>query len=73
MPPLDQTPSPVPIRPPVGGTPAPVKKPVGPVVGIVIILILLVFGALYFWGQYLNSQDAPDPLPLIPGDSTTSL
>lgn len=69
MPPVDPTPSPTPIRQPEGGSPTPVKKPVGPIVGTVIILVLLVFGALYFWGQYLNDQDTQEQLPLIPGDT----
>lgn len=42
----------------------------GPVVGIIIIVILLVIGALYFWGAHLNAQDPEDQLPLIPGDGS---
>ena len=54
--------------PPVGGSGS------GPTVGIIIIVILLVLGALYFWGAHLNSQNNPeDQLPLIPAsDSTTA-
>ena len=49
----------------------PVKKSgIGPVVGIIIIIILTGFGALYFWGAYLNRQAAQDELPFIPGDNT---
>jgi hypothetical protein len=49
---------------------APQKKKggMGATVGIVIIVILLMFGGLYFWGARLN-QGAPQQLPLIPGDS----
>lgn len=36
----------------------------GPIIGAIIIVILLVFGALYFWGQKLNRQPAPDA-PLV--------
>lgn len=31
---------------------------IGPFVGISIILFVLAFGALYFWGGYLNNQEA---------------
>lgn len=36
----------------------------GPVIGAIIVVILLVFGALYFWGQKLNAERSPDA-PLI--------
>ena len=50
------------------------KNGVGATAGIVIIVILMLFGALYFWGAYLNSKNQPQqPLPLIPGDPTTSV
>ncbi|MBI4087807.1 hypothetical protein HY418_00265 [Candidatus Kaiserbacteria bacterium] len=46
------------------------KKPSsGPMVGIVIIVLLMIVGALYFWGARLNQQNAEDQLPLIPADS----
>lgn len=38
-------------------------------VGIVIIVLLMIVGALYFWGARLNQQNAEDQLPLIPADS----
>jgi len=31
-------------------------KSAGPVVGIIIIIVVLVIGALYFWGDQLNKQ-----------------
>ena len=36
----------------------------GPIIGAIIIVILLVFGALYFWGQKLNKKPTPDA-PLV--------
>lgn len=36
----------------------------GPIIGMIIIVILLVFGALYFWGQKLNKTPTPDA-PLV--------
>lgn len=42
----------------------------GAIIGTVIIIVLLVFGALYFWGAQLNRT--PGTLPLIPGDATTT-
>lgn len=50
--------------------PAP-KTGAGPTVGIVIIIILFIIGGLYFWGARLNQQDQ-SPLPLIPGDATST-
>ncbi|MDZ4226980.1 MAG: hypothetical protein U1D26_00715 [Patescibacteria group bacterium] len=44
----------------------------GPIIGVIIIVLLLVVGALYFWGSHLNSDNSPDQLPLIPGDSPTT-
>ena len=41
----------------------------GPVVGTIIILVLLGFGALYFYGEYLNNQNTPDVVPFIPGNA----
>jgi hypothetical protein len=46
------------------------RASIGPVVGIVVILLLLGFGALYFWGASMNRE--PEPLPLIPGDSAVA-
>jgi len=40
---------------------------VGPMFGIVIIIALLIFGGLYFWGASL-SGNGYDNLPLILGD-----
>lgn len=60
------TPPPTPIEPlvpPVTPPPtmaAPVMqkehKPIGPIIGVVIILILLVAAAIYVWGQKLNND-----------------
>ena len=32
------------------------KKPMGPIVGVVIIVIVLIFGGLYFWGSQLSEE-----------------
>lgn len=40
---------------------------VGPIVGAVIVIALLIIGGFYFWGSYLNNR-APEQLPLIVGD-----
>ena len=42
---------------------------VGPLIGAVIIIVLLAFGALYFYGEYLNRQNSDDQLPLIQGNA----
>jgi len=48
------------------------KKSSGPIVGIVIIIALLFIGAFYSWGAALNRRNTASPLPLIPGDATTT-
>ena len=42
----------------------PREEGAGPVIGAIIIVILLVFGALYFWGQKLNKRPSSDT-PLV--------
>jgi len=32
------------------------KKPMGPIVGVVIIVIVLIFGGLYFWGAKVSKE-----------------
>jgi hypothetical protein len=64
------TPSPVPTPAPAKPVtvalapevPAPIERHgsrpgIGAIVGIVIIVVLLIFGALYFWGAHLNALD----------------
>ncbi|MDB5238324.1 MAG: hypothetical protein JWM46_594 [Candidatus Kaiserbacteria bacterium] len=65
-----------PVQPPAEQRPSfsyvdqPRKGGAGPTVGIIIIVILLIFGALYFWGAQLNKQQ--DQLPLIPSSTGTN-
>lgn len=49
------------------------KKSVGPAVGIIIIVIVLVLGALYFWGRNLE-EGAPqgDSLEAVEADLNQS-
>ncbi|MBI5644518.1 hypothetical protein HY970_00280 [Candidatus Kaiserbacteria bacterium] len=70
---LAAVPSPISVvRPTAAPQSLPARKGgVGAMVGTVIIVVLFMFGALYFWGRYLNAQDAQTPLPLIPGNSTS--
>lgn len=41
---------------------APKNSGVGPIVGVVIVVAIVIFGALYFWGQRLNKQESVPPL-----------
>ena len=67
MPPQNATP---PLNPPNGAPTKPrTEKKMGPMFGIFIIVILLVFGGLYFWGAHLNQQAQQEQLPFIPGDA----
>lgn len=49
------------------------KSSAGAWIGAAIIVIVLGFGALYFYGSYLNKKNTIEPLPFIPGDSTQPL
>lgn len=46
----------------------PERKPIGPIAGAVIVIILLIAGGLYFWGAKLNSQMQPQDMPYITDD-----
>jgi hypothetical protein len=46
------------------------RSGIGPTVGIIIIVVLVLFGALYFWGAYLNSKNSVEQVPFIPDNST---
>ena len=53
------------------------KKSVGPIIGIVIIVIVLIAGALYFWGASLNRGNSlppiTEPAPLSDSDSVDDI
>jgi hypothetical protein len=49
--------------------PSPHKSTMGPFVGALIVIAVLAFGALYFWGAHLNSQAESQNLPYIPADA----
>ena len=61
--------------PPAQPQPMPAMQPVkqksaGPVIGIIIILIVLIIGALYFWGARLNRETVPqESAPLSSSDA----
>ncbi len=42
------------------------KRSAGPAVGIVIIVLVLIIGALYFWGSSLNKSEEPYPQTSTP-------
>lgn len=76
---MQYTPSPDPSNqsPTSFGSPAPEKKPVGPVAGIIIVILLMIAGGLYFWGAAINAKNGADtntpPLILgndVPGSDT---
>ncbi len=49
-------------------TPETAKHGMGPVIGAVIIILILVLGALYFWG--VKAQKDAEVLPFIPQEMT---
>ena len=46
------------------------SKGSGATVGIIIILLLVIAGAVYFW--YARQEQKTDTVPYIPGDSSTT-
>ncbi|MBP9668743.1 MAG: hypothetical protein KBE09_00430 [Candidatus Pacebacteria bacterium] len=67
----NQTPNTTPVAAPTPATPtiAPESKGgIGPIVGAVIIIALLIFGGLYFWGTQIEKEQTPETLPMILGD-----
>lgn len=45
----------------------------GPIVGVIIIVLLLILGALYFWGAHLNAQkNTANNVPYIPAGTSTA-
>lgn len=34
------------------------KKPIGPVIGIAVIVVIIIFGGLYYWGSKLNTNES---------------
>ncbi len=68
MPPSNQTP----FDPTDHLLPAGHKSSAGPIVGTIIILVLLIIGALYFWGASLNREDPSSNLPFIPPETSTT-
>jgi len=51
------------------GTGSPHKKPLGPVIGIIVIIVLVIFGGLYLWGGIL-SQKAMTPEEILNEEDT---
>ena len=47
------------------------NKPAGPVIGAVIIILILVVGALYFWGAKLNKEANQTPEDILGGEDKT--
>lgn len=45
---------------------------IGPLIGIVIVIALLVFGAFYLWSQSSEKAQMSDELPFIPADETAN-
>jgi len=46
------------------------KRSVGPIVGIVVIIAVLIVGAFYVWGGKLSSSE---PAPLTPTDEVSDI
>lgn len=47
----------------------------GPLIGSIIVIIILVIGAIYFWGEKLNQKPLPEvaPAALSTSDEVTDL
>ena len=60
--------NPNPVGTPPQENPAPQKEDkggMGPLIGSIIVIVILVIGAIYFWGDTLNKQEniVPDDQP----------
>ncbi len=51
------------------------KGGMGPLIGSIIVIVILVIGAIYFWGGKLNSQDINglSPAAVSTSDNPTDL
>lgn len=49
----------------------PENKPAGPVIGAVIIILILIVGALYFWGAKLNKEANQTPEEILNTEDQT--
>ncbi|KKT74896.1 MAG: hypothetical protein UX21_C0048G0004 [Microgenomates group bacterium GW2011_GWC2_45_8] len=47
------------------------NRPAGPVIGAVIIILILVVGALYFWGAKLNKEANQTPEDILNAEDQT--
>ncbi|HEY4495758.1 MAG TPA: hypothetical protein VJC04_00135 [Candidatus Paceibacterota bacterium] len=47
------------------------NKPAGPIIGVVIIILILVVGALYFWGAKLNKEANQTPENILSAEDQT--
>ncbi|MEK7088207.1 MAG: hypothetical protein AAB952_00485 [Patescibacteria group bacterium] len=47
------------------------NRPAGPVIGVVIIILILVVGALYFWGAKLNKEANQTPEDILSAEDQT--
>lgn len=54
-----------------GGSEEEQSGPVGPIVGAIIVIAILVFGGLYFWGAHLNNTQQEE-VPLILEDESSA-
>ncbi len=70
MPTNQQLPPPTPPFDPVDHLlpPAHARSPIGPTIGIIIIILILITGAIYLWRTSADHPNRNDNLPLIPGD-----
>lgn len=50
------------------------SSPVGSIVGAIIVILILIFGGLYFWGAQLEKQQMQnEQLPFIPSTQSNDI
>jgi len=49
------------------------QKSAGPVIGIIIIVLVLVFGGLYFWGKRVTQEPTPEAIMNMPDSQLETL
>lgn len=64
--------TPPPQNPNPAPAPEPQKSSIGPTVGIILVIFVLVLGGLYFWGAELAREEADMENPEVGTDSVTA-
>ena len=51
----------------------PTRSPIGPVIGLIVILAIIIVGGLYFWGERVNETATIDTAPTVQEQQTENV